>query len=630
MKKTLFFCIAAMVFAGCNRVEIDNAISLGLPKVWAGVDNADTKTFVDDGLGLHWNAGDKIDVAFANENYLNVYEYSFAGTDGATEGDFTPPSGSSVEPSYGKDFAYFPSGLKGKDDWNTRVVSVRMWELQEFAENSFGPEDNPMLAVSTEKEGKLYFPFKNVCGYLVLRLYGKVEVSEVLLEGNNGETLAGECYVGMDEEKNTPYMFWSRADGVFLSTWIAVSKKGGLIELGETADKATEIWFVVPPTDFKKGFTVTVRGPEAGQEMTISSPRQRQITRNVVNRMAPVEVVYDEDFDDTKFRSYCMENFDTDKDGKLSEEEALAVTEIDCSGLGISSLKGINKFKNLEVLRCGTAFDEITRTTLYNSITGSLDLSVFSNLKEVDVSNNKLTSLKVSGLKSLESLACYVNQIKSLDLSGLERLTELDCSSNKLTALDVKMLEGLKSLSVSNNDLGSFDYTHNTSLTSLYIGNCGLTSVDVSMLPGLEYLGVAGNTLGTLDVSNNPELYDLTCENCGLSELDLSNLTKLNSFNCSFNSLSVLDVSQCSSLHFIFASNNQLRSIVVGEKNTYLWMVSVNDNNLSGEFDLSYSKDASMFILNLNNNEITKLWLPEGFDGYFLCDIKDSIVIGYK
>ena len=629
MKKTLFFCIAAMVFAGCNRAEIDNAISLGLPKVWAGVDNADTKTFVDDGLTLHWNAGDKIDVAFANEDYQNVDGYTFSGTDGATEGDFTPPSGSSVEPSFGKDLAYFPPGLK-RGDWYERQVSVRMWESQDFTEGSFGPEDNPMLAVSTEKDGKLFFPFKNVCGYLVLRLYGKVEVSEVLLEGNNGETLAGDCYIYMDMEKNVPSMSWSWSTGAFLEKWIVVSKKGGLIELGKTPENATEIWFVVPPTDFKKGFTITVRGPEENQEMTISSPRERKITRNVVNRMAPVEVVYDEDFDDVKFRTYCMENFDKDKDGELSESEALAVTKIDCRGLGINSLKGIGRFKNLEVLRCGTGYDNESRTTLYNNIVGSLDLSVFTNLRVADCSKNSITSLTVGNLKNLDSLVCNSNQIASLDVSGLENMTMLDCSSNKLTALDVTMLEGLKNLSVSNNDLRTFDYSHNTSLISLYMGNCGLTSVDVSMLPALKFLGVSGNTLGDLDVSNNHELEDLTCEDCGLSSLDLSQLTKLNSFVCSYNSISVLDVRQCSSLQFIFASNNQLQSIIIGEKNTGLWYVNVTNNDLSGEFDLSYSKDAKMFMLNLRDNAITKLWLPEGFGGYLHCDIKDSIEIGYK
>ena len=46
----MFFCIAAIVLAGCNGIETDNAINFGLPKVWAGVDVAETKTYVDGSL----------------------------------------------------------------------------------------------------------------------------------------------------------------------------------------------------------------------------------------------------------------------------------------------------------------------------------------------------------------------------------------------------------------------------------------------------------------------------------------------------------------------------------------------------------------------------------------------------
>lgn len=630
MKKSLFFCIVAMVFAGCNRVEIEPVVEMGLPSVWAGVDVSDTKAYVDEGLAMHWNANDKIDVSFANDTYQNAYVYTFSGADGATEGEFTPPSGSSIEPSYGKDVAYFPSGRSTA--WSASSAKVRLWEYQTYAEGSFGATDNPMIALSTEKDGKLFFPFKNVCGYLVVRLYGDVSVTEVTLEGNNGEILAGECYVIMGSD-GIPFI--ARDDSLFKETWISVAKKVNNVvtplKLGKTAEEATEIWFVVPPTTFKKGFTITILGSD-DEEMVISTPRQRSITRNVVNKMAPIEVVFDEDFEDAKFRAYCYDSFDTDKDGELSEEEALAVTEIDCRGLGISSLKGISRFKNLEVLRCGMSSknESGTNVQLYNSITGSLDLSKFPKLEVVDCSQNSIESLNLSGLTKLDSLVCSYNLITSLDVSELESLTMLSCSNNKLTSLDVSMLVGLESLNVSDNDLPDFDYSNNTSLTSLHMIGCGLTSVDVSMLPDLLYLGVSENHLGSLDVSHNPELYDLNCMYCDLSELDITTLTKLNSVNCGYNSIKTLDVTHNTELGFIFAQGNGLESISLCEKNTKLWMVNVYDNKLSGEFDLSNSKDTKLFMLTLGKNAITKLWLPEGFTGYFSCDIKDTIEIDYK
>ena len=55
---------------------------------------------------------------------------------------------------------------------------------------------------------------------------------------------------------------------------------------------------------------------------------------------------------DANFKAYLLENFDTDKNGKISIKEAEAVTEINCSGKGIKNLAGIELFVNLESLDC--------------------------------------------------------------------------------------------------------------------------------------------------------------------------------------------------------------------------------------------------------------------------------------
>jgi len=55
---------------------------------------------------------------------------------------------------------------------------------------------------------------------------------------------------------------------------------------------------------------------------------------------------------DANFKAFLMENFDTDKDGKISLAEAMAVTEINCSNRNIKDLTGIEKFENLVKLNC--------------------------------------------------------------------------------------------------------------------------------------------------------------------------------------------------------------------------------------------------------------------------------------
>ena len=75
-------------------------------------------------------------------------------------------------------------------------------------------------------------------------------------------------------------------------------------------------------------------------------------------------------FPDDVFRSYVVDNFDTDKNGIISETEALKVTSIYVSGTRenpgeIKSLEGIQYFKNLEVLDC--ASNELVSLDLSNN-----------------------------------------------------------------------------------------------------------------------------------------------------------------------------------------------------------------------------------------------------------------------
>ena len=54
---------------------------------------------------------------------------------------------------------------------------------------------------------------------------------------------------------------------------------------------------------------------------------------------------------DANFKSYLIDNFDTDDDGEISEEEALAVAEIDISGNSVVLLKFLMLLKSLVLSR---------------------------------------------------------------------------------------------------------------------------------------------------------------------------------------------------------------------------------------------------------------------------------------
>ena len=177
-------------------------------------------------------------------------------------------------------------------------------------------------------------------------------------------------------------------------------------------------------------------------------------------------------FPDANFREWVKTYLAGGKTSMTSTAVS-AVKEIYCDCEDIASLKGIEKFPNLEKLDCSD-----------NKLT-SLDLSGNKKLKLVICANNKLTSLKVSGCAALETLSCWGNELTSLDVSANKKLDLLRASDNKLKSIDV---------------------SENEKLTTLELDENQLTKLDVSKLTNLVVLSVDSNQLTALDVSKNTAL----------------------------------------------------------------------------------------------------------------------------
>ena len=81
---------------------------------------------------------------------------------------------------------------------------------------------------------------------------------------------------------------------------------------------------------------------------------------------------------DANFKTFLLEKFDKNKDGDISRSEARAVKNINCSGLAIESLTGIEYFRNIKSLDCSN-----------------------NQLEEIDLRfNRKLNKLNSKGNKS--------------------------------------------------------------------------------------------------------------------------------------------------------------------------------------------------------------------------------------
>ena len=287
-----------------------------------------------------------------------------------------------------------------------------------------------------------------------------------------------------------------------------------------------------------------------------------------------------EAFPDEIFRQFVSQ-FDENEDGKLTEEERNAVTEMDAEfGYGspvaeedhvkLSSMKGIELFPNLEVLVWYFHGHQMTE----------LDLRANRKLREVNVQKGSLTSLHVEGLTELEILECDMNDLTGLDLSSCTGLKELDITGNSISSMDFGIFPALEVLHCDGNPLGALDVTGNPALISLTCEQTGLKTLDISLNPALEYLVCCNNSLTELDVSGNPELTGLVCYGNGLTRLDVYANPLLEELYCNRNRLTELDVSANENLETLYCDNNALTELYVSN-NPKLTDLSCSANQLT-------------------------------------------------
>ena len=302
-------------------------------------------------------------------------------------------------------------------------------------------------------------------------------------------------------------------------------------------------------------------------------------------------------FPDEIFREYVSTDLDLDHDGVLSDEEIAAVTGIDVTGLGITSLKGIENFTALKELIC-----------IGNQLT-ELDVSSNTMLTGLACDSNQIVSLDLSSNVSLDMLYCSNNQLASLTLGDIP-ITYLDCTNNSLTYLDISGCDNLvtyislysyygldidflfydsgvavdmgTSIDDSNfpdatfqqyvyyildkNLDGMLSTSEKNAVTTVKVSGLDITSLQgVEYFPALETLDCSSNSLTALDLTKNTALKTLNCSSNSLTALDLTKNTALTALNCSSNQLEALYVSMCTSLNSADCSSNKLTSLTLGD-----------------------------------------------------------------
>ena len=202
-------------------------------------------------------------------------------------------------------------------------------------------------------------------------------------------------------------------------------------------------------------------------------------------------------FPDAKFRQYVLDNIDTDKDKKLSAAEIKAAKTIDVSGLGISNLKGIERFTyatDLFAANNKLTSVNITKNTKVaylnlsnNSLAGTLDLSKCTNLRVVKYGSNKLTKVVMPSkkyLKNLDFVDASSNKFTTQANAGLnigdtdyvKSLSEVNASNNAITSFNCAGFQGI--LDLRNNKITNLKLENSkegSQVVSLYLDGNSLS-----------------------------------------------------------------------------------------------------------------------------------------------------------
>ena len=287
MKKLLFILLSILLFASCEKEEqqLNNTLK-GAPVFTTSFEeyvfDDKTKTYVDENVKLLWHKDDELSVFTSTLNQ----KYLFAGETGDNSGTFSQVS---TGGQFGtgneifRNYAVYPYSSSIKLS-NSEVFTVILPEVQAYAVNSFGRDANTMVA-ATSGLNDYFLPFKNVGGYLILKLYAEdVTVKSIYLAGNNGEKLSGKATITA-EYGSFPVV--EMAETATETVKIDCGSQG--VKLSTSKDEPTQFWFVIPPTTFEEGFTVTITDIN-DCTMTKRASKSFVIERNTVNSMSAIEV----------------------------------------------------------------------------------------------------------------------------------------------------------------------------------------------------------------------------------------------------------------------------------------------------------------------------------------------------
>lgn len=431
------------------------------------------------------------------------------------------------------------------------TIEVGLPEVQEYVSGNIPLGAYPLLGIYGDET----FSFRNLCSVLKVPMFGDATVKSITFTPNSaGVKASGKAVINVN------------------STQLEMddnSKPSVKLDCPDVKLSAqpTDFHFVVPAQIYPGGFTLTIATDKGDVVKTLKS--DITLDRSVLYPIEAFECKIDSKeniiFEDANFKAYLVANFDTDGDGEISKEEALAITKIIVGTKDIESLAGIEHMANLTELRCEGPWSIFEPEEDPEGKLKTLDVSKNVNLTILYCGFNQLTSLDVTNNPKIEQLRCAGNNLNSLDVSKNTELIEFEAYNNRLSSIDVSNNPELEYIDLTNNQIKSIDVSKNLKLGRITCSDNKLTSIDVTNNQKLTKLNISGNSIVEIDLGNNPELNYLYCEKNKISELELSNNKKLKRLNVNDNNLTSLTVNCCPEIKTLKANNNLIKEMDISE-----------------------------------------------------------------
>ncbi len=480
MKRSLFFAIIlSMLCLACSKYqEQDGVPSVSQYGELIARFAEDTRTYAEQGKYLRWHEADLLSVFYGSTANVG---YKFNGKTGDSDGRFALILGETTGKNNPLDriYAIYPQD-KNAQFVGDNTIAFNMPTTQYHQSGSFGINTNAMVAVTADNQDNELL-FQNLCGYLKVKIYGKAKIKQLTLRGNSGEKIAGRALVTAAYGQIPTLEMTSNAFGN-----ITVNCGEG-VEIAPTIDETEEFWFVIPPTTFEKGFTVTFT-EVGGKTFTKSTNSRVVIGRNVVQPMEPLYVVCE-----SGPVPVCSIDYTATEQISVPKLEDHIVSHNFDSTTGEGSIGLDYQLQRIEK-NFFINNESITSVVIPEGVS-EIEEAAFSwcqNLQEVTIPNSvctigfkafQYTSIKRVNISSIDALCriSYGNHEASTPLYNKARLylngeevTKLNIP-NGVTEIDDYAFYGCQSIKEVNipnsvTRIGYYSFSNCTNLEQIYIG----------------------------------------------------------------------------------------------------------------------------------------------------------------